>query len=308
MPISIKDGFPVKHHSHSWTTCLASHKESAIGAIRHILDPRRGGYHIHINKLVAVRNESGVSAIKVAAPKQEEINKYLLFCGRYEIQPGAPEHWSATSIVLRAIDRSNKIDYRAIFDEADKDNSNTLTKEELSDVAKRVGLSEKLFRCEGESIDYVEFIGICVRELGDGYPRVVVKLMQDEEQWKREKHTRKNYEFDPKYVMGELEGVPSGEVICKEVKELKGGLGAIKQLLPDGINLGTHAIIMEAADRNLNQIYLQERPNINTLRGILQQVFEAVAHMHKQGLMHGDIKMLNNVRSRVSNRFQFILL
>ena len=40
--------------------------------------------------------------------------------------------------------------------------------------------------------------------------------------------------------------------------------------------LGTHSIIVDAADRNPHQIYLQERPDTNAVRTILKQVFEAV--------------------------------
>ena len=53
---------------------------------------------------------------------------------------------------------------------------------------------------------------------------------------------------------------------------------------------------MEAADRNLLQIYLQERPDIITVRKYLRQIFRAVEHMHQQKLMHGDLKPLNIVQ------------
>ena len=58
--------------------------------------------------------------VGVLSPK-EEMYKYLLFCGRYELSMGAPEHVSATSVVLRARDRHQTPDYLKVFDEADKD-------------------------------------------------------------------------------------------------------------------------------------------------------------------------------------------
>jgi len=63
---------------------------------------------------------------------------------------------------------------------------------------------------------------------------------------------------------------------------------------------------MDAADRNLHQIFHQERPDINSIRTILQQVFEAVGHLHEKNLMHGDLKLLNIVRFRLDNRLRLI--
>jgi serine/threonine protein kinase len=63
---------------------------------------------------------------------------------------------------------------------------------------------------------------------------------------------------------------------------------------------------MDAADRNLNQIYVQEQPDLSGLRTILTQVFEAVAHLHEKELMHGDLKLLNVVRFRRDNRLRLI--
>ena len=42
------------------------------------------------------------------------------------------------------------------------------------------------------------------------------------------------------------------------------------------------------------------------LRALLQQLFEAVAHLHAKGLLHGDLKMLNVVRFAVDNRLRLI--
>ena len=52
--------------------------------------------------------------------------------------------------------------------------------------------------------------------------------------------------------------------------------------LPKGIGLGERMIVMDAADRNLLQIYQQERPDTNAVRTIAELVFEASAHLHEQ--------------------------
>ena len=48
---------------------------------------------------------------------------------------------------------------------------------------------------------------------------------------------------------------------------------------------------MDAANRNLAQIYLQERPGLDSLRDMARQIFEAVQHLHSGKLMHGDLKV-----------------
>ena len=309
MPLSLGGGAPVDHGG-TWTTCVVA--ESAAGAIRRILapkddDPLAGGFSVHIHALVDVLDQQGRTALELSAvgPRQA-INKYLLFCGRYELTLGAPEHRSAASVVLRATARSEKTDYLAIFDQQDTDKSGNLEKEEFAAVAACIGLDAKLLfdKSGGELIDRATFVGVCRRLLGDGVRSVVIKLMQEKTQWERERRARNT--LDPTYVVQELTVVPTDEEIAKAVAAGSGGLSAIKPYLPKDFSFGTHAIIMDAADRNLNQIYVQEQPDLSGLRTILTQIFEAVAHLHEEELMHGDLKLLNVVRFRRDNRLRLI--
>eukprot|EP00588_Corethron_pennatum_P035410 CAMPEP_0194348274 /NCGR_PEP_ID=MMETSP0171-20130528/106445_1 /TAXON_ID=218684 /ORGANISM="Corethron pennatum, Strain L29A3" /LENGTH=1321 /DNA_ID=CAMNT_0039115603 /DNA_START=354 /DNA_END=4320 /DNA_ORIENTATION=- len=306
MPIDLDSGFPIKH-SHSWSKCLASSKKGAVEAVEGILNPNKVGYSKHINKLVQVLAENKRPAFMVAASEQEkELNKYLFFCGRFEVDPGAPEHRSATSVVLRAKDRNGKTDYQAIFNAADKDGNGELSKDELQSVAKEIGLSVELFLRDRDTIDEAEFVSICARQLEDGYPKIVIKLMTNEEQWTREKNVRSENNLRSEYVVGELKLEDlSDKQIRDDVKDRK-GLDAIQQHLPNDVELGSLAIFMEAADRNLQQIYLQERPDLNGVRVLLTQAFEAVAHLHERNIMHGDLKMLNLVRFQRDNRLRLI--
>ena len=54
---------------------------------------------------------------------------------------------------------------------------------------------------------------------------------------------------------------------------------------------------MEAADRNLAVIKLQERPSLAEIVGLMCQVAQALHHLHHRGVLHGDIKPLNVVRT-----------
>ena len=52
-----------------------------------------------------------------------------------------------------------------------------------------------------------------------------------------------------------------------------------------------YPVVMDAANRNLAQIYMQERPGPDSLRDMARQIFEAVQHLHLRKLMHGDLKV-----------------
>jgi len=109
-----------------------------------------------------------------------------------------------------------------------------------------------------------------------------------------------------KFVVQVLEG-PDQANIESAVRAGEGGLKYVKdKFLSQEIELGNYAIVMDAADCNLHQIFNQERPDINSIRTILQQVFEAVEHLHEKSLMHGDLKLLNIIRFRLDNRLRLI--
>ena len=55
-----------------------------------------------------------------------------------------------------------------------------------------------------ETIDRATFVGICRRQLGDSIRSVVIKLMKDQDQWRRERDARNDNDLDPKYVVREL--------------------------------------------------------------------------------------------------------
>ncbi|GMI21472.1 hypothetical protein TeGR_g6503, partial [Tetraparma gracilis] len=57
-----------------------------------------------------------------------------------------------------------------------------------------------------------------------------------------------------------------------------------------------YAVLMPAADRNLDTIFRSERPDINAIRHLVQTIASAVGHLHSKNLIHGDLKLLNVVR------------
>eukprot|EP00984_Skeletonema_dohrnii_P011088 scaffold4399_cov75-Skeletonema_dohrnii-CCMP3373.AAC.4 len=312
MPVSIEDGTP-REHSGSWHACISHSTKTATDAVREVLHSGRngGGFGKHIHALAEARDAKGRPALGLASKESlEVIYEYLLFCGRYKLQIGPPEYRTATSVVLRAQDLAEQADYGVIFDKADKDEDGKLDRKELSSIAGSIGLDPDLFLNDSgkttTTISKEEFVAACKRQLGDGPREVVIKLMQSKDHWERECNARKDYELESKYVVSALPNIPSEEAIAKAVRNGEGGLGIIKKKYLDNIELGIYAIVMDAADRNMLQMFNQEQPKLDTIRVMLRQVFEAVQHVHEKNLMHGDIKMVNIVRFRIDNKLRLI--
>eukprot|EP00577_Skeletonema_sp_RCC1716_P003979 CAMPEP_0113435840 /NCGR_PEP_ID=MMETSP0013_2-20120614/36498_1 /TAXON_ID=2843 ORGANISM="Skeletonema costatum, Strain 1716" /NCGR_SAMPLE_ID=MMETSP0013_2 /ASSEMBLY_ACC=CAM_ASM_000158 /LENGTH=1647 /DNA_ID=CAMNT_0000326257 /DNA_START=200 /DNA_END=5140 /DNA_ORIENTATION=+ /assembly_acc=CAM_ASM_000158 len=319
MPVSIEDGTPVEH-SGSWIACVSSNTEGATGAVRQILYKDevmrlviKDFFYFcdHINALADVRDAEDRTALSLAANgPRAVIYEYLYLCGRYKLSDGPPEHRTATSVILRAQDYGDQSDYDAIFEEVDDNGNGKLDRKELKAITIKIGLDPDLFlkgsKESDESISKETFVGICKQLLGDGPREVVIKLMKNKDHWKRERRAREENNLSPKYVVSALSNVPSEDVIAKAVERGEGGLTTIVTNYLNDITLGKYAFVMDAAGRNLHQIFFQEQPNIDAVRVILKQVFEAVNHLHEEKLMHGDIKMGNIMRFRIDNKLRLI--
>ena len=59
---------------------------------------------------------------------------------------------------------------------------------------------------------------------------------------------------------------------------------------------------------NLATIKLQERPNFEQMIRIMQQVALALQHLHDDGVVHGDLKPLNIVRSTEDGQEKYMLI
>eukprot|EP00984_Skeletonema_dohrnii_P026513 scaffold15875_cov72-Skeletonema_dohrnii-CCMP3373.AAC.3 len=325
MPVSIEDGTPVEH-SGSWHACISHSTKTATCAVWEVLDGGSdydsddseasiigGGFGKHIHALADAHDAKGRPALGLASKESREvIYKFLLFCGRYKLQIGPPEYRTKTSVVLRAQDLAEQADYSVIFDKADNDGNGKLDRKELNSIAGSIGLDPDLFlkgsdaEESNETISKEEFVGICKRQLGDGPREVVIKLMKNEDQWVRECNARTKNTLYPKYVVSALQNIPSEDAIANAVRNGEGGLNIIREKYLDNIELGIYAIVMDAGDRNLLQMFNQEQPTLDTMRVMLRQVFEAVQHVHEKNLMHGDIKMVNIVRFRIDNKLRLI--
>ena len=196
--------------------------------MQRILSKDGGDFGRYIHVLTDVQDARGRQALGMASDKSlSVINMYLLFCRRYKLKIGSPEHQTLTSLLLRALDLDDKIDYGKVFDEADTDRSGTLDHEELQTIAISIGLNPDLFlkgSGEGGDIKKDEFVSICKQQLRDGPREVVIKFMRSKEHWERECNARKKHNLSPKYVVSALPNIPSVEEFEEAIRERKGGL------------------------------------------------------------------------------------
>ena len=188
--------------------------------------------------------------------------KALFFLGRYDVDKGPPEHRSATSLVVRAVDHEAADDYGKLFDEFDKDGSGTLDSNELGALATKLGTNVDILKLEdGESYTKDAFVAKCQRLFGKER-KVVIKIFQIEEQWENEKKARDDQQLDARYVVQTIPA-PTDDEFAKALGETN--------LFGEGV--GSRAIVMDAANRNLFQIYQSERPDLNKVRMLMHGLY-----------------------------------
>ncbi|KAF0712343.1 Aste57867_4862 [Aphanomyces stellatus] len=143
------------------------------------------------------------------------------------------------------------------------------------------------------SLSEDEFLRYCAQYCGKKL-KVAMKFMKNGDEYQREIDNREG--LDNSFVLSLLPSV-NQIVFQANLKTLKIHGGYPMTEYP-------HVMVMPAADRSLEDIYLKERPGDNERRILLQQVAEDLQHLHQSELVHGDVKKLNVIR--VGNRLKLI--
>ncbi|KAF0688910.1 hypothetical protein As57867_019496, partial [Aphanomyces stellatus] len=143
------------------------------------------------------------------------------------------------------------------------------------------------------SLSEDEFLRFCAQHCGKKL-KVAMKFMKNADEYKREIDTRDG--LDDTFVLSFLPTIDQA-IFQANLKTLKIHGGYPMTEYP-------YVMVMPAADRSLEDIYLKERPGENERRILLQQVAEGLQHLHDKGLVHVDLKKLNVVR--VENRLKLI--
>ncbi|KAF0700603.1 Aste57867_8870 [Aphanomyces stellatus] len=319
MPIQIQDEGLVPRHNHSlsWSSFMDvthpvkfSGRQSCLESI--LNDPAFATYTRDLlRELAFAKDKHSREVIQIT---DQETRKYfydrLYFCGRYEIFHGPPVYVSNTAMVVMAYDHGicgqvfhEHINSHGVLDVNDFFNCNKI----LGRVECRVE-NKKIKKLENEKwqekfrlwdkdangwLSEQEFLSYCEQYFGAKL-QVAMKFMKNGEQYQREINNRA--ELDASFVLPLLPSVEQS-VFNAKVKNLQIHGGHSIAEYPN-------VIVMPAADRSLEDIYLKERPGENERRILLQQVAEGLQHLHQNDLVYGDAKKVNAVR--VGNRLNLI--
>ncbi|KAG9399956.1 hypothetical protein AC1031_011422 [Aphanomyces cochlioides] len=130
-----------------------------------------------------------------------------------------------------------------------------------------------------------EFLSYCQQSFG-GKIKVVLKFMRNEGDYIPEIESRKF-----------LRGAMSVELMLSLPLAIF-QQNAKSLTLHGGIHMKNYpnVLVMTAADRSLEDIFLKVRPTENAIRGMLEEVAKHLAEIHDHGLVHGDVKKLNVLR------------
>jgi serine/threonine protein kinase len=142
-------------------------------------------------------------------------------------------------------------------------------------------------------ISETKFIEFCKTTFNNGLSHeVVLKLMTDTAQFRREIDVRERLDLDSKFVVcvnNHYSYDTHGTTFTN----------ALKILSEEGcidVRHFQHAIVMPLADQNLDNIVRNERPAPHDVRVFAKQLAEAIAHVHSKGITHGDLKLQHVVR------------
>ena len=115
----------------------------------------------------------------------------------------------------------------------------------------------------------------------DGAP-VALKFMAHRDQYECEVNARAG--LDDRFIVG--------------VRATSDEIGAdVFAAAAAKLKYGPHGIVMDAADRNLAVVMLQERLSVDEIRATMRQLAACLEHLHVVGQrIHGDFKPLNAMR------------
>ena len=248
-----------------------------------------------------------------------------VLCGRYYILPAFPLLASGTTVVLAAMDFGLSTDYTAVYQQFCKKKEGTggggnspkaqLLKMSSSNFRSCVEFlqtpcppyqlpplrvkqsADELFvkyaleSTSGIFLALHEFLQFCQDCLGK-CRQVAIKFMRDEAAFHWERSIREQGQLSSNFVAGLITAVPV-ESMQSAVESLvfTDPFGTVRKM-----KYYPHALVMPAADRSMDSIIRQERPDVGYTRELMREVAQALQHIHHSGIMHGNLNALNVVR------------
>ncbi|RHY65656.1 hypothetical protein DYB30_007853 [Aphanomyces astaci] len=287
-----------KHH-YSWTTFLDSSTpikpEIRLETVQLVLDhPQFKALDRHsvVKELAFAADINGRTALQITdAATRTFLNEQLFFCGRYELFDGPPIHISSTAVVVNAFDYGM---FKQVFDMHAAALDHHLDRDGFAKCSHALGQpSSQTTKNHNGTLSEVEFMRYCDQAYG-GKLKVAMKFMRNADEHAREIHMRRGLTKDDEENAGSpcvlrLLPMASQEAFECHVTQLT---------LHHDLHMAAYpnVLVMPAADRSLEDIYLKERPNDNQIRSMLQEVATMLGQLHSHDVVHGDVKKLNVLR------------
>jgi serine/threonine protein kinase len=222
-------------------------------------------------------------------------------------------------VVLKASDKKAVDGYGVQFDKVLKEQRDpprgaSIDKECLRKVLEILGFGadDQRFRWffgqwdanENGRISRDEFVEICKTVINnDRQGAVVLKFMKNKERFQREVDSRKNHTLDQNFVVhitksyrSEDEDPAFRSALESNKKRHAAALELNRRTYVKDLSQYKYAIVMPCANRTLDAIFRSEKPSDLQIRGIAKDITDAISHLHENGVLHGDVKLLNAVR------------
>lgn len=306
---------------HGWVQFLANHVQDdsseSDDLIAFLGQADLAGVRVFAN----AKDRDGRLALKFAKSHIRQVfQERLLFLGRYDLSKGPPIHKSATCVVVKAEDYKMKQYYESVFNQFKSASSGDLNLDSFCKVLQTMvllsrdldGHEMKVARQYFARVDVdksgavtkEEFVFFCLEELGQ---TLALKFMRNKDQFRRELEGRGD--LDNKYIVDVIRSHDSSDIASGSLTSF---IGRYLSYDCDGATEGafhdpeeySSKLVMPYGERNLDTIFRSERPDMVTVRKLMKEVGEALAYLHDQGVVHGDLKMLNVVR--MNNRLSLI--
>ncbi|ETV77916.1 serine/threonine protein kinase [Aphanomyces astaci] len=295
LPLRVEGGSVVRRHDHlhTWSQYLdigtPVDKGVRLEAVQRLIRHPDLRHHPSVARELAMTTDrEGRTVLQTTdAATRDLLNGYLFFCGRYEIVDGPPIHISATAVVVHAFDHGL---FKQLFDlhatggrgldrQAFVACSRVLSPNKNHEAAFD-GASK-----DGPNLTEHEYLRHCSHAYG-GSMRVAIKFMRHGADHARELDARTH--LDAEFVVGILP-MADTSTFADHVRSL---------VLHGNLNMCEfpNVLVMPAADRSLEDIFLKERPDDTKIRPMMRDVALALAHLHGHGMIHGDLKKLNILR------------
>jgi len=306
LPISDSDGTPVDQHSHSWAYIIdlfSKDEEKSKAVIRYVFDKVKHISGACLALAYAKHETSGNEVIHIAHQEARNLMyEYIFFCGCYELHPGPPVHFSATAVVISALDHGVTKEYEVVYEDqlaTNRTASNKLSLEGFQEILnilepnksmadKAADLFASFDKNHSLGLSKEEFLHVVATRFGKSR-KVVIKFMRNESEWQREIDVRSKYGLNGNFVIAPVSDSFKKKTFNEGLRDLR---------MYDGAPLSDfkYGFIMPFGDRSLNEIHLKENPDLQHIKTYMLELAKALQHCHGNGIIHGDLKMLNVMR------------